>query len=95
MDINIIKEKISEIVKKYDVAKVYLFGSCARGTDDLDSDIDFFVVPNKTISLLQQSALLVDCKEGFNKDVDIVIDDGIEDNFIKNINKDKVLIYER
>ena len=91
--LEVIKTKIAEIVKSYDISKVYLFGSCARGTDNENSDIDFFVVPNKNLSLLKQSSLLVNCKEKFNKDVDIVVDDGSEDNFIKNINKDKILVY--
>ena len=35
-----IKAKIEPIAKQYNVSKVYLFGSYARGEEDENSDID-------------------------------------------------------
>jgi len=35
-----IKAKIEPIAKRYNVSKVYLFGSYARGEEDENSDID-------------------------------------------------------
>ena len=51
-------EKIGEIVAaRYGAECVYLFGSCARGDADADSDIDLRI-DNGTIRDLQMGGLL-------------------------------------
>ena len=53
-------EKIGEIVAARDGAEcVYLFGSCARGDADADSDIDLRI-DNGTIRDLQMGGLAAD-----------------------------------
>lgn len=53
-------EKIGEIVAaRYGVECVYLFGSCARGDADADSDIDLRI-DNGTIRDLQMGGLAAD-----------------------------------
>ena len=42
--LNIVKEYINEISKKFDIKAVYLFGSYAKGTNNNDSDIDVAVI---------------------------------------------------
>jgi predicted nucleotidyltransferase len=39
-----IQQVVDDIVKGVDPVKVILFGSCARGTQSADSDLDIFVV---------------------------------------------------
>lgn len=49
VDIDILKkvEKyIKEISKLYNIQGVYLFGSCAKGTNHKDSDIDVAIIIN-------------------------------------------------
>ena len=53
-------EKIEEIVAaRYGAECVYLFGSCARGDADADSDIDLRI-DNGTIRDLQMGGLAAD-----------------------------------
>ena len=53
-------EKIGEIVAaRYGAECVYLFGSCARGDADADSDIDLRI-ENGTIRDLQMGGLAAD-----------------------------------
>ena len=53
-------EKIGEIVAaRYGAECVYLFGSCARGDPDADSDIDLRI-DNGTIRDLQMGGLAAD-----------------------------------
>ena len=53
-------EKIGEIVAaRYGAECVYLFGSCARGDADADSDIDL-CIDNGTIRDLQMGGLAAD-----------------------------------
>lgn len=41
LDLEYIKEKVESVVKKYNIPKIYLFGSYARGEATDESDIDF------------------------------------------------------
>ena len=53
-------EKLGEIVAaRYGAECVYLFGSCARGDADADSDIDLRI-DNGTIRDLQMGGLAAD-----------------------------------
>ncbi len=48
MDIEQIKAEIVARLKPLNPEKVILFGSCARGEPEKDSDIDLYVVTNDT-----------------------------------------------
>ncbi len=38
-----IKENVSDIAKRYDIEKIYLFGSYIKGTAKANSDVDLFI----------------------------------------------------
>lgn len=42
--LEIVKKYIDEISKKFNIKSVYIFGSYAKGTDNIDSDIDVAVI---------------------------------------------------
>jgi len=42
--IKIAKRYISNLIQKYEIEKAYLYGSYAKGTNHLDSDIDLAIV---------------------------------------------------
>ena len=55
MNINEIKDSIKDIVIKYPIKKISLFGSYANNTANNDSDIDLlveFFVPNISLFML-------------------------------------------
>lgn len=95
-----ISSKISDIrqcLSTQPVDKAWLFGSCSRGTDGTDSDVDILVSYTKgsTISLLTISRLA--CKLGklLNRRVDIVEDGCLLPFAQESADSDKILIYER
>ncbi|MEX2017216.1 MAG: nucleotidyltransferase family protein [Candidatus Pacearchaeota archaeon] len=67
-----IKSKIINILKKYGIKKAGLFGSYARGEQKESSDIDILIKPAKDMSLLVISGLKIDLEKILGKKVDIV-----------------------
>ena len=55
--INIVKRYIEEISKEFKIKEVYLFGSYAKGTNNVDSDIDIAVILESEIDTID---LMVD-----------------------------------
>lgn len=43
----LIEDMVQAIVKEVEPRRIYLFGSCARGSDTADSDIDLLVVEDR------------------------------------------------
>ncbi len=91
-----IKNKSRSVFDKHDfVKKVYVFGSYARGEENADSDVDFYIQRNRE-TLLDFYSLYDELQEALNINVDIVHDgEQIAPYLMRNIQKDKVLIYER
>ena len=68
-----IKKVVAEIAPKYNLKKVTLFGSRARGNFREDSDIDLIVeFETKAVSLFTLSGLMIDLKEIFGVGVDVI-----------------------
>ena len=83
------------------VQKVYLFGSCARNTENWNSDVDLFVIvddaiSNKEIRGLQTSAVPDDFRL---PEVDIVVyrSGSLDETsfFISQTEQDRRLLYEK
>ena len=56
-----IKQRVEPVAKKYDIEKVYLFGSYARGDATEESDIDLRIDGDQKIrSLIDLSGLFLD-----------------------------------
>lgn len=94
MPIQDIKSKIKVIGEKYDLKSVFLFGSRARGTSNKNSDIDLHIHSKQPITLIRHSNILADCKEIFNAEVDLIVNSNCDEEFMNNIRKDEILIYE-
>ena len=100
-----IAESVRPIAEKYNIDKVYLFGSYARGEatekSDVDLRIDYTELVFKTI--FGYGGLFADMEDALEKNVDIVstnalrekIEDPLTRRFIKKIKKEEKLIYER
>ena len=93
------QERISRIVtpiaEKYGVSRVSMFGSRARGEERADSDYDFLISKGSLNSLLYYVAFINELEEVFGTHVDVVTDTSSDQNFISDISKDMVLLYER
>lgn len=90
-----VTEKIKEISRKYKVEKVLLFGSRARGDNSYVSDYDIAVFGD-ALSEIDKAKFCDDIEELETlKKFDIVfVNQNIEDDLVKNILRDGVLIYE-
>lgn len=68
-----IKKIVAEIAPKYNLKKVTLFGSRARGNFRKDSDIDLIVeFETESVSLFTLAGLMIDLEEIFGIKVDVI-----------------------
>jgi hypothetical protein len=78
-----LRSEIYEIARKHKADKVYVFGSCARGEETPDSDVDLLVELQKGVSFRD----LLGLQDGFEKllgcSVDVVSKNGLSP-FIRN-----------
>lgn len=93
-----IKAKIIPIAKQYNLSKVYLFGSYARGEEDENSDIDVALEIEDESQYMDVYEILSNV---FNCDVDILLVNdllnprtNIGTLVKKNFLHDRVLIYQ-
>ena len=91
---------LQPVARKYDLDKVYLFGSYARGEATGKSDVDLMIEGGNHKSMFDFVNLTDAFKQAFGKNVDVVESRAIErDNtragrrFRDHIERDKVLIY--
>ena len=79
------------------VEKAWLFGSCSRGEERSDSDIDILVrySENENVSLFSISRIMTSLSNLLGRKVDLVEDGCLMPFANESAEKDKILIYER
>ena len=79
------------------IKKAWLFGSCSRGEDTPDSDIDILVEYNdsNSISLMTISRIITSLSKKLNRKIDLVEPGCLLPFPEMSVEKDKKLIYER
>ncbi|MBU0765439.1 MAG: nucleotidyltransferase domain-containing protein [Bacteroidetes bacterium] len=94
-------DELIHIMKDYfrslPVEKAWLFGSYARAEEDSKSDIDIliqFIKPNN-IGLIAYFRIVHELEKLTGKKVDLAEEDQIRSYAESNVQKDKILIYER
>ena len=93
-EIEEIKEKAIPIAKKYGVKKLSLFGSYARGEADEKSDVDFLIERGKMRGMLKYFAFVYDLEDELKLHVDVVTTGISDKEFLNNIKKDEIFLYE-
>jgi hypothetical protein len=90
-------EKIAEYFKTQPVLKAWIFGSCARGEDTSDSDVDLLVLFDHStpIGLFAYSRMHRELEERLGRKVDLVEDGTLRPAIKKTAYKDMQMIYER
>ncbi|AKL93671.1 putative nucleotidyltransferase [Clostridium aceticum] len=88
--------EIKEIAIKYEVEKVVLFGSRARGDHSETSDYDIAIF-EKDLSLISKTLLCSDIEEIHTlKKIDVVfVNKDLNDKVMENIKNEGVVIYEQ
>lgn len=88
---------IRDYFKNQPVEKAWLFGSCSRGENTENSDLDILVeyTPGKTISLFTISKIMCGLSRTVGMKVDLVEEGQLLPFAQESANRDKILIYER
>ncbi len=98
-----IAERVRPIAERYNIPKVYLFGSYARGEATEESDVDLLVDAHNIRGLFELGGVYADLSEALDKEIDLVTiealderkDDPLTIRFVNEISREEKLIYER
>ena len=89
--LSVLKNYKPELMKKYPIQSLALFGSYARNEATEESDVDVMVVFNGKIGIgFIQMAL--DLENILKKKVDLISEYGIQDYYLAEINKDRIYV---
>jgi predicted nucleotidyltransferase len=89
-----IRDSVNDVIAKYPIKKVSLFGSYAEGSADEDSDVDLLVeFFTANVSLFMLNTIKDEIENKLHKEVDLIHAPVDEDSLIK-LNK-VVDIYEQ
>lgn len=96
-EIQMLFPRIREYMKSQPVEKAWLFGSCSRGENTPDSDLDIMVQYTKgsRVSLMQISRIMCGLSRVVGMKVDLVEEGRLLPFAAPSANRDKILIYER
>lgn len=88
-----IQKIVSDLARQYGAERVYLFGSYARGDMTAGSDIDLRI-DKGSIRGLAFAGLLGDLEDALGTHVDLISTVGMDEDFLREAQKDEVLLYE-
>lgn len=99
--LNTIRERITPVAKQYNLDKVTLFGSYARGEATTESDIDLMISYRTLTGAFALGGVYADLKEALSKPVDIICESALTADYanefdlriLANIRKEGVLLY--
>lgn len=96
-EIQMLYPLIQAYLKGQPVEKAWLFGSCSRGEDTPDSDVDILVhyIDGESLSLLTIAKITCGLSKAIGRKVDLVEDEQLMPFAVESTNRDKILIYER
>ena len=79
------------------VERAYLFGSCSRGEETKNSDVDLLVTytDSDNLSLMDIGGMVSDLRKIVHRPVDLIEDDYLMPFARKSADRDKIKIYER
>lgn len=86
--------KIIPILKKYGVSRASLFGSVARGEENLKSDIDLLIEPADGTTLFDMAGIQIDLQNSLKKSVDLLTYGSVNPMLKDRILRDEKVIYQ-
>ena len=94
MDLDRFRDQINGICAEFDVARLAVFGSVARGTDEADSDVDLLVRFKRPVGLVDLLRLESRFERTFGRKVDLGTESSLHPLIEKNVRHDLRVIYE-
>ena len=95
LNIDDIKTAVANAAEDYGVAKVFLFGSYARGSATINSDVDLRIDKGRLRGLFQLSGFQINLEERLNVGVDVLTTESLDERFLRNIQHEEIVLYER
>lgn len=89
-----LKSIVSPIAEKYQISRVYLFGSFARGDYDEQSDIDIRIEKGNLKGMFALCGFYTEVSEALERKVDILTTGSLSEEFLESIKKDEILLYK-
>lgn len=90
-----IKEKTIPIAITYGIQSLSLFGSYARNEANDSSDVDICIEKGALRSLLQYFSFVHDLEKSLNCHVDVVTTEIEDRDFLQQILRERIVLYER
>ena len=90
--LKILNESKQELINKYRVKKVGLFGSFVKNKQKIDSDIDVLVDFNEEADLFDLSGLALFLEQRFKRKVDVVSQDALRKELKRRILKEVIYL---
>lgn len=90
-----IKEKAIPIVVEFNIERLGIFGSYARGEANDDSDLDFIMDTGGLMGLVQYSTLINRLEEEFDCHVDLITTACSDKELLFQAQKEEILIYQK
>lgn len=89
--------KLRASLAKQPVSVAWLFGSCSRGEERADSDVDLLVryIDSDSMSLMSIGRVRKSLEASIGRRVDLVEDGCLLPFAVESANRDKILVYER
>ena len=88
--------QIQEYLATQPVERAYLFGSCSRGEETKDSDVDLLVKLDYSKPIgMRYFQMMTDLEAKLGRTVDLVPEDGLLSFARPYVDHDKIMIYER
>lgn len=87
------RNEIRDVARRHNADRIFVFGSCARGEETSESDIDFLADFNENASLFDQVGLQLALAEALKRRVDVLPLSSLNDPYFGPLaRKDMVLV---
>jgi len=90
------------IAKRYDISRIFLFGSYARNEATKDSDVDLIIEGGNYTGLFEYMELKEQMESALGKKIDLITRAAIKENstesgkrFEEQIGQDEVIVYDK
>lgn len=87
--VEILRERKPDLVKRYPISELGIFGSYARGDYSEKSDIDILVDFNKSVGI-EFISLANELEDMFNVKIDLISRKGVKPNYLPFVEKNLI-----
>lgn len=88
-----LKHIVAPIAEKYQVARVYLFGSFARGDYGEKSDIDIRIEKGQMKGMFALCGFYTELSDVLDRKVDVLTTGSLSEEFLERIREEEVILY--